>query len=106
VAWPQPRDCYFHAMTESPRQKPVILLVATVAAASSRSHAARRIEQLQRSIHFRVCFCLSPPFLSYLILVLNDDGHWWLTCDIKGACISSSRLDHLLCIDHWVSLQR
>ncbi|KAM0890180.1 hypothetical protein ACQ4PT_027207 [Festuca glaucescens] len=30
-----------------------VLLVATVAAASSRSHAARRIEQLQRSIHFR-----------------------------------------------------
>jgi hypothetical protein len=43
-----------------------VLLVATVAAASSRSHAARRIEQLQRSIHYRVCFCLSPPF--YLIL--------------------------------------
>jgi hypothetical protein len=31
-----------------------VLLVATVAAASSRSHAARRIEQLQRSIHLRV----------------------------------------------------
>ncbi|KAF8694840.1 hypothetical protein HU200_037937 [Digitaria exilis] len=30
-----------------------VLLVATVAAASSRSHAARRIEQLQRSIHLR-----------------------------------------------------
>ncbi|KAF0928039.1 hypothetical protein E2562_037370 [Oryza meyeriana var. granulata] len=30
-----------------------VLLVATVAAASSRSHAARRIEQLQRSIHIR-----------------------------------------------------
>ncbi|RCV12234.1 hypothetical protein SETIT_2G253400v2 [Setaria italica] len=30
-----------------------VLLVATVAAASSRSHAARRIEQLQRSINLR-----------------------------------------------------
>ncbi|XP_052167338.1 uncharacterized protein LOC127784186 [Oryza glaberrima] len=30
-----------------------VLLVATVAAASSRSHEARRIEQLQRSIHIR-----------------------------------------------------
>ncbi|KAL6656247.1 hypothetical protein ACP70R_007073 [Stipagrostis hirtigluma subsp. patula] len=30
-----------------------VLLVATVAAASSRTHAARRIEQLQRSIHLR-----------------------------------------------------
>ncbi|XP_062194362.1 uncharacterized protein LOC133897590 [Phragmites australis] len=30
-----------------------VLLVATVAAASSRSNAARRIEQLQRSIHLR-----------------------------------------------------
>uniref|UniRef100_A0A0D9XF29 Uncharacterized protein n=1 Tax=Leersia perrieri TaxID=77586 RepID=A0A0D9XF29_9ORYZ len=30
-----------------------VLLVATVAAASSRSHSARRIEQLQRSIHIR-----------------------------------------------------
>jgi hypothetical protein len=32
-----------------------VLLVATVAAASSRSHAACRIDQLQRSIHLRVC---------------------------------------------------
>lgn len=33
-----------------------VLLVATVAAASSRSHEARRVEQLQRSIHIRVWF--------------------------------------------------
>ncbi|OEL32939.1 hypothetical protein BAE44_0006040 [Dichanthelium oligosanthes] len=59
-----------------------VLLVATVAAASSRSHAARRIEQLQRSIHFRdeVLEGMQQK-LDDLLVEMNSLQHQYVKCD-------------------------
>ncbi|XP_066399658.1 uncharacterized protein [Miscanthus floridulus] len=59
-----------------------VLLVATVAAASSRSHAARRIEQLQRSINLRdeVLEGMQQK-LDDLLVEMNSLQQQYLMCD-------------------------
>ncbi|CAN6196414.1 unnamed protein product [Urochloa humidicola] len=66
-----------------------VLLVATVAAASSRSHAARRIEQLQRSIHLRdeVLEGMQQK-LDDLVVEMNSLQQQYVKCD---SYISSER---------------
>lgn len=80
-----------------------VLLVATVAAASSRSHAARRIEQLQRSIDLRVCVCRSPRsclgWISFLRIVLA--GYLVITLNVfmyRMRCCRACSRSWMICL--------